>query len=665
MYWLFLLLVLSSPLSREQPLLTTHSHVLAAPDRVLVRFANPAARQACERLGYPVLRDIPQIDYSVLQVPYGRVDESIAELKRQKLVREAYPDRAYRLAYTPNDPLFPYQWNLFQMRVPTAWDIRRGSPEIVIAVLDTGIDYYHPDLASNIWHNPGEIPGNGLDDDRNGFIDDDIGWDFAYNDRDPMDDYGHGTACAGIVAAAGDNGLMMAGVAFQCQILCVKIGLSNGYSYDSMFAPAIIYAADMGAKVQSISYFSDDLTPALRAATDYAWSKGSLLVVAAGNYNEPYPLYPAGYDKAVGVAATTRSDSKASFSNLGSWVDVAAPGVDIIATTMGGGYTTGFAGTSAAAPNAAGVAALLWSLMPGARVETIRSALEYAALRLNDPVVGDFLNYGRVDAEGAFHLLQSVLFTGDGQHAVWYPIYPRILWISPHRLPATGGKVTIFGRYFGWNRFWGVVTLNRIRLPVLEWSDSRIVVQIPRGMRPGWLEVKVRGARSNPFRLNLDLPGSPMTTAPSDRQIVGLYGGGARLQGGYLELLEADGNSLIAQPRTDDQTITLKLLVRGLEKESVRTILCEYLRQYENTTSNAVEQIQLYDFATGSYPYGSFVTIYSGSARAEGPRTIQLELPGDVRRFVSYEGDLFVKIVVNTGNNSAKLLIDKLWFRWR
>ncbi len=340
-----------------EPVLTSQSRVLAAPDRVIVRFPHVAARRAAVQMGYQVLRDIPQLGYVVLKTPYGQVDETIVQLKAKGLVQEAFPDRAYRIAYVPNDPLVPSQWNLFQMNVPAAWDLTQGRPEVVVAVLDTGVDYNHPELAPNIWHNPGEIPGNGIDDDGNGFVDDDLGWDFAYGDRDPMDDHGHGTACAGIIAAAGDNGFQMAGIAYRCRVMCVKIGLSNGYSYDSMFAPGVVYAADMGAKVQSISYFSDDLTPLLRAAVDYAWRKGCLVVAAAGNFDEPFPIYPAGYDKAVAVAATTSADRKASFSNFGTWVDVSAPGVSIVATTWGGGYTDRFAGTSAATPNAAGVAA--------------------------------------------------------------------------------------------------------------------------------------------------------------------------------------------------------------------------------------------------------------------------------------------------------------------
>ncbi len=654
-----------------EPMLTSQTRVLSAPDRIIVRFANVAAQRAVQQMGYPVLRTIPRLGYAVLKVPYGQVDESIAQLKTQGLVREAYPDRAYRLAYVPNDPLVPNQWNLFRMNVPSAWDITQGSPDVVVAVLDTGVDYLHPELAPNVWRNPREIPDNGNDDDGNGFVDDDLGWDFAYGDRDPMDDHGHGTACAGIIAAAGDNGYQMAGIAYRCRIMCVKIGLSNGYSYDSMFAPGVVYAADMGAKVQSISYFSDDLTPLLRAAVDYAWSKGCLVVAAAGNFDEPFPIYPAGYDKAVAVAATTTADRKASFSNHGTWVDVSAPGVGITATTLGGGYTDRFAGTSAATPNAAGVTALLWSLQPNAPVQQIRSALEYASVPLNDPVAGAFTSYGRVDAWRALNLLLAL--------SPWYPVTPTIHWVSPHRVPATGGTVTIFGRGFGWEpgsvhlQAGQMLTLAVRPVPrpkpsvqVLEWSDSRIVVQIPPGASSGWLQVEVRGRKSGRFWLTVGSANARFATAPSDVGIVGRYGQGAQVTGGYAELLEADGKVLVARPRTDNsKTIDLKLLVRGLDKNSVQSITCEYLRHYVDLAGDPVESVQLYDFSTGSYPYGAWVEVFRAQAGNHAGQTLEFSLPAPAGRWVSYEGDLFVRIVVNTGNADARLLIDRLWFLWQ
>ncbi|MDW8320316.1 MAG: S8 family serine peptidase [Armatimonadota bacterium] len=686
-----------------EPVFTSHSRVLAAPDRIIVRFPHAMARHAAEQLGYNAVRDIPQLGYTVLKVPYGQVDETIAHLKAKGLVREAFPDRAYRMAYLPNDPLVPRQWNLFKMNVPAAWDVTQGSPEVVVAVLDTGVDYNHLELAPNVWRNPGEIPANGVDDDSNGFVDDDLGWDFAYGDRDPMDDHGHGTACAGIIAAVGDNGQQMAGVAYRCRVMCVKIGLSNGYSYDSMFAPGVVYAADMGAKVQSISYFSDDLTPLLRAAVDYAWSKGCLVIAAAGNFDEPFPIYPAGYDKAVAVAATTSADRKASFSTFGSWVDVSAPGVGIMATTWGGGSTDRFSGTSAATPNAAGVAALLWSLQPNAPIERIRAALEYSSLPLNDPVAGYFSNYGRVDAWQALNLLPLL--------EPWYPTTPRIHWISPHRIPATGGTVTIFGRGFGWHASAGRVLLQgrqlmalsqrrfststeapvlfppagrvgvetnlnpaslrptprpQPALQVLEWSDSRIVVRVPPGAASGWLQVQVRGRNSNRHWMTAAPPDTPFAAAPSDVGIIGRYGQGAQLSGGYAELLEADGKTLVARPRTDNsRAIELKLLVRGLDKGTVSAIACEYLRRYEGTANNPVESIQLYDFSSGSYPYGNWVEVFSAEATQHAGTTLRFSLPAPASRWVSYEGDLFVRIFINTGSAGARLLIDKLWFLWQ
>jgi len=678
-FFVLFLLVFCATLSAEQsvePILTSQSRVLAAPDRIIVRLAHPFAKQAVAQLGYPVIRQIPQLGYTVLKVPYGQVDETIAALRARGLVREAFPDRAYRMAYLPNDPFVPNQWNLFKMNVPTVWDVTQGSPDVVVAVLDTGVDYNHPELADNIWHNPGEIPANGIDDDGNGFVDDDIGWDFAYGDRDPMDDHGHGTACAGIIAAVGDNASQIAGIAYRCRVMCVKIGLSSGYSYDSMFAPGVVYAADMGAKVQSISYFSDDLTPLLRAAVDYAWSKGCLVIAAAGNFNEPFPIYPAGYDKAVAVAATTSADRKASFSNFGAWVDVSAPGVGIYATTLGGGYTDRFAGTSAATPNAAGVTALLWSLQPNAPAPYIRAALEYASLPLNDPVVGYFTNYGRVDAWRAMNLLPL--------QSPWYPTTPVIHSISPHRIPAVGGTVTIFGRGFGWDASAGNVLLQgrqfltvssaSVRpaprpLPVvqvLEWSDSRIVVRVLAGASSGWLKVLVRGRGSNRHWLTVAAPSSPFATVPSDVGIVGQYGQGAQLSGGYAELLEADGRVLVARPRTDNsKAIELKLLVRGLNKGTVSSIACEYLRQYLDVVNDPVESVQVYDFSTGSYPYGSWVEVFRARASEHAGQTIAFSLPAPASRWVSYEGDIFVKIVINTGSADARLLVDKLWFLWQ
>lgn len=647
----------------EMPIWTSQSRVLASPTRAIVRFVNEKSRRHAESCGFAIIREIPDIEYTVVRVPWGQVDESIELMKKSGWVKEAYPDHAYQMAYNPNDPLFPNQWNLFKMQVPQAWDWTRGTPQVVIAVLDTGVDYTHPEIAPNLWVNSAEISSNGIDDDNNGFIDDYLGYDFAYNDSDPMDDHGHGTACAGIVAGLGDNAFQLAGVAYNCRIMCVKIGLSNGYSYDSMFAPAIIYAANMGAKVQSISYFSDELTPALRDAADYAWSRGALLIVAAGNYNEPFPLYPAGYDRAVGVAASTENDRKASFSNMGSWVDVAAPGVNIYATTMGGGYTNSFAGTSAAAPNAAGVAGLLWSWLPNARIETVREALEYSAEVIPDPLVGEYVNYGRVNANRALQYLREAIFLPDGS-ALWTHIQPTIHWISPARLPATGGRLTIAGRYFGWRPDWGRVLLGNQPLRIVEWTDAKIVVEVPPRFRANWLWVRVRGYPSNRIWLEPSRSAHTRQAVPVDRQVSG-YTRGASVQGGWRELLNPDGTVLTAKARNDNGALVLFFLVRGLDKNRTQgTLRLTYRRGGLQMDAGATEEVGVYNFDSGSYPYGVFTVVHSGAV-PNNMQTLSLTLTGSPSQYISYEGDLFIRIRIPSAGANGQLHIDQFLVEWR
>ncbi len=192
------------------------------------------------------------------------------------------------------------------------------------------------------------------------------------------------------------------------------------------------------------------------------------------------------------------------------------------------------------------------------------------------------------------------------------------------------------------------------------------MVRVPAGMASGWLQVQVHGRASNRRWLTVAAATTPFATAPSDVGIVGRYGQGAQLSGGYAELLEADGKTLVARPRTDNsKAIDLKLLVRGLDKDTVSAIACEYLRRYEGVVNAPVESVQLYDFSSGSYPYGNWVEVFNARANAHAGETLQFSLPAPASRWVSYEGDLFVRIVVNTGSADARLWIDKLWFLWQ
>lgn len=280
----------------------------------------------------------------------------------------------------PNDPDFGSMYNLrnvgqnsgvqgADVAASEAWDTTTGG-SVVVAVIDTGVDYSHPDLAANIWTNAGEIPDNGIDDDGNGYVDDWRGWDFCNHDNDPHDDHSHGTHCAGIIAAAGNNGIGVAGVCWTAKIMPLKFMAANGAGSTSEAVNAILYATKMGARVTSNSWGGSGYSKALKDAIEAADNAGVIVVAAAGNSasdNDITAHYPSSYDckNVIAVAATDNRDLLASFSCYGlASVDIGAPGVAIQSAVPGGGYAS-YSGTSMAAPHVAGAAALEWSHTPG------------------------------------------------------------------------------------------------------------------------------------------------------------------------------------------------------------------------------------------------------------------------------------------------------------
>lgn len=251
------------------------------------------------------------------------------------------------LATYPSDLWLPYQWyvddgSFADIRLPFAWDIEKGSPSVTIAIIDTGVDTGHPDLATQIWHNPGEIPGNGIDDDGNGFVDDVDGWDFGRGDNDPNPEFSrdtvtgvdlgfHGTFCAGIAAAATNNDDGIAGAGWSCRIMALKASHpdSLGLIYAHAVAGAMAYAVDEGASVISMSfgdYFNPGVPEFYQALIDMANNAGVVCVAAAGNDGTDVPIYPGGCERLLTVGATDFNNARADFSNWGSYVDVAAPG---------------------------------------------------------------------------------------------------------------------------------------------------------------------------------------------------------------------------------------------------------------------------------------------------------------------------------------------------
>jgi subtilisin family serine protease len=334
-------------------------------------------------------------------------------------------DAIHQFNVMPNDPQVGQLWGMenqgqtggtsdADIDAAAAWGISTGSRNVVVAVIDTGVDWRHPDLAANLWVNAGEV-ANGLDDDGNGLVDDVYGYNFAANTGDPMDDNGHGTHVAGTIAAVGDNGVGVAGVNWSGSIMALKFLRADGSGTTSDAIRAINYATmqrvrfGVNVRVINMSWGGGGFSSALRDAIQAAGDAGILAVAAAGNSarnNDLNPQYPSSYDCStlVAVAATDSRDQLASFSNYGaSSVDLAAPGVSILSTYPNNRYVT-LSGTSMATPHVAGVAALAWSVAPNATVAEIKNALLAGVDRVSS-LSGKVLTGGRLNAYNTLRLL--------------------------------------------------------------------------------------------------------------------------------------------------------------------------------------------------------------------------------------------------------------------
>jgi subtilisin family serine protease len=359
----------------------------ASATRVIVRFSADAsaADRAAMRADADVVRDatLPVRGLELVDPEPGvGIAAAIADLERMDGVLYAEPDHVVRQTATPDDPLFGYEWDMRAIRATEAWDVTTGSPLVTVGVVDTGIDATHPDLAPNLWTNPGESGAgretNGIDDDGDGRIDDVHGWDFVDEDAQPQDGNGHGTHVSGTIAARGNDGVGVAGLNWTAAVMPLRVLGDDGSGYVSDVVTAYAYAARKGARVVNASLggasFSRAEHDAIAAAPD------TLFVVAAGNDGADDDVtseYPCDYDlpNVVCVAASDRDDSLASFSNYGPVnVDLAAPGVDIASTWPGARYVL-LDGTSMATPHVSGAAALLLAHDGGVNVAGLRSAL--------------------------------------------------------------------------------------------------------------------------------------------------------------------------------------------------------------------------------------------------------------------------------------------------
>lgn len=398
------------------------------------RAAPPASRVESARQRFPrraaraprdaIIPDLSRV--YVLEVPEGT--DLVAASRRLAAdpdVAYAHPDYIRRVDFVPDDPYFASSgswgqgyddlWGLHITDADLAWDVSTGAG-VTVGVVDTGVDANHAEIAGNLWTNPGEIAGNGIDDDGNGFVDDVGGWDFANDDAVPEDQNGHGTHVSGTIAATGDNGVGVIGMAFQSRIMPVKAFGPGGSAPSSLLAEAVVYAAENGADVISASWGGYETTQVLRDAVATARGLGVVFVAAAGNDGTTVNGFePASLPGVIAVSATDHLDQPATFTNHGDAISVAAPGVDILSlaaagSTIGpivGGQYMHISGTSMATPHVSGLAALLLSAQPSLDADEVRWHLEMNAdqpgyIDYEGEPWNPYFGYGRINAGRAF-----------------------------------------------------------------------------------------------------------------------------------------------------------------------------------------------------------------------------------------------------------------------
>ncbi len=410
----------------EEPIPTTTNPALDAMEfkagEIIVKLREGISQASVRSLllaeDMSILDEMDNLDLVLLSVPEGRELEKAGELEHSPLVEYAEPNYVVQIAdpiaadplydslrspaTTPDDPYFPSQWNLSLIEAPAAWDVTTGSDKIVIAFVDSGVDLDHPELKDKIWKNTDEIPGNGIDDDGNGYIDDVHGWDFVNWHGEPQDDYGHGTFVASIATAETNNGIGMAGVSWGSEVMPIKVLDERGYSHHWHTAGGITYAADNGAKIINLSWtLISGIDPQpLQNAVSYAHSKGALVIAAAGDSYDASYKYPAAFDHVVSVAAIDREDGHPDFSTYNDKVDIAAPGSDILGLCLGGVYCR-FGSTHSATPHVSGLAALVWSMNPNLTPDEVEGIIESTAVDLGEPGRDDYYGYGRIDVTAA------------------------------------------------------------------------------------------------------------------------------------------------------------------------------------------------------------------------------------------------------------------------
>jgi len=451
---------------------------------------------------------------------------------------ERFEQEGYQVQYnyimktmlTPNDAYYSQLWGMentaqlggvvdADIDASAAWDVTQGAPFITIGVIDSGVNYNHPDLINNMWTNPGEIPGNLMDDDLNGYIDDVYGYNFAYGTSDPLDDMGHGTHCAGTIAAEGNNDIGVIGACPECRIMALKFLDSGGGGTLDAGIEALYYALDNGAQMTSNSWGCPNCgsIPEMTTAFNYAEAQGMLSIAAAGNeYSGSGQTPPGNIPSTLSVAALDQNDEKADFSNWGSTTDLAAPGVDVLSTVFVGaplnnagscstipnlenGLYTYCPGTSMATPHVAGVAGLVLSLNPTFTPFEMKALLVSSTDSLTTPFdVGS----GRINAHTAVQSVQS-------GNAIPIAVIESIEQTNTFTLTVSGSSFAIGGNSKGYT-----LELGEGTVPT-NWEIVSIGSQAVQGGMLGTIQTS--DLLDGPYSLRLTTSADELVTA--DTQI--------------------------------------------------------------------------------------------------------------------------------------------------
>lgn len=311
-------------------------------------------------------------------LPLPSVSLFVREIQDSKLTRYIEPNVKFQSCFMPNDPFWNLQWGSQKIAADWAWNTTIGNHEILVAVVDTGVDWNHPDLVANY------VP---------------LGYDWVNDDTDPMDDNSHGTHCAGIIAAMLNNSIGIAGMA-QVRIMAEKGLDRSGSGNEDDLANAIIHAVEQNASIISMSWSGNFNNTLICEAIKFAYDSGVLLVASAGNSRSDIKSYPAAYDEVIAVSATDQQDRRAFFTNFGNWIELAAPGVQIYSTVLNNGYDYK-SGTSMSCPYVVGATALVWSEFPNITRDQVRYHLRYTVDDLGDAGFDEYYGYGRINVTRA------------------------------------------------------------------------------------------------------------------------------------------------------------------------------------------------------------------------------------------------------------------------